>query len=207
MLRNRLVTTARSLLERLERKVRSAREPAVAPTPAVAPAPEPQPEVKPKPVNWELRSQGDLVDHIIGHYHEGLRRDLPILIATSRTVVRDNKGHAENPGELTDLLEALANDLESHMLKEERMLFPQLRTGQRGGPVDMPIRMMEREHEGHDESLAQIRAATRELTAPADASDAWRKLYADIAALEAALREHIYLENNVLFARAMGGEY
>lgn len=202
MLRNRLVTTARSLLGRLERKYRTVRE-----TPVAAPEPEPQADVKPKPVNWELRSQGELVDHIIGHYHEGLRRDLPLLVEASRSVVRDNKGHAENPRELPDLLEALANELESHMLKEERVLFPQLRTGQRGGPVDMPIRMMEREHEGHDESLAQIRGATRELAAPQDASPAWRKLYADVLALETALREHIYLENNVLFARALGGEY
>lgn len=207
MLRNLLVTKARSLLGRLEQRVRAAREtPAAAPVRDDAPVREEVP-VKEKPVNWELRSQAEIVDHIIGHYHEGLRRDLPLLIEASRGVVRDNKGHAENPRELPDLLETLANELESHMLKEERVLFPQLRTGQRGGSVDMPIRMMEREHEGHDESLSHIRGATRELTAPADASDAWRTLYADIRALETALREHIYLENNVLFARAMGGEY
>lgn len=205
MLRERLMTTARSLLGRLEQKVRSVREtPVVEPPPPVA---EPAPAPKPKPVNWELRSQGEIVDHIIGHYHEGLRRDLPLLIEASRSVVKGNQDHAENPVELTRLLEAFADELESHMLKEERVLFPQLRTGQRGGPIDMPIRMMEREHEVHEDNLVQIRLVTRELVAPADASDAWRKLYADIVALEAALREHIYLENNVLFARAIGGEY
>lgn len=207
MLRNRLVTTARSLLGRLEQKVRAVRETPAATPPPSTPPPREEPARAPKPVNWELRSQGEIVDHIISHYHEGLRRDLPVLVDAARSVVRAHQGHAENPRELPDLLEALANDLESHMQKEERVLFPQLRTGQRGGPVDMPIRMMEREHEGHDESLAQIRAATRELVAPPDASDAWRKLYADLVGLEAALREHIYLENNVLFARAMGGEY
>lgn len=205
-LTSRLLTTARGLLGRIEQRVRALREPPksaptnaspAAPPAAVAPASPPAP----KPVNWELRSQADLVDHIVGHYHEGLRRDLPRLIAAARGAGTDV------PGGLVDHLESFANELESHMAKEERILFPVLRTGQRGGQIDMPIRMMEREHEGHDDALAELRALTSDLTAPAGAPAAVTALYAELRALESALREHIYLENNVLFARAAGGEY
>jgi regulator of cell morphogenesis and NO signaling len=189
--RSRLEGLARKVLARLDNKVR----------PPVPPAPEPEPApvepVVPKPINWELRSQAELVDHIVGHYHEGLRRELPRLIEAA---------HA-GPAGLVDVIESLAADLESHMQKEERVLFPTLRTGARGGPIDMPIRMMEREHESHDEHLDRIRELTGGFTPPADAANTVKQLYADLATLESDLRQHIYLENNVLFARALGGEY
>jgi regulator of cell morphogenesis and NO signaling len=206
-LRNRLRSLARTAITRLEDRYRGIRR-----TEATAQAPAPvaeEPPVAPvkKPVNWELRSQAELVAHIVDHYHAGLRRDLPLLIDAARSVEREHRDHADRPTGLADLLEEFSNELESHMAKEERVLFPTLRTGQRGGQVDMPIRMMEREHEGHDEMLARIRQVTRDLTAPASAPAAWSKLYVDLSALESELREHIYLENNVLFARALGGEY
>jgi regulator of cell morphogenesis and NO signaling len=161
----------------------------------------------PKPTNWELRSQAEIVEHIEQHYHAGLRRDVPVLVEEARRVEREHAGHVAVPVGLAHLLESFAAELESHMLKEERVLFPMLRTGARGGPIDMPIRMMEREHEGHDEQLEHIRELTQQFSAPSDASPAWKQLYAGLATLETELRQHIYLENNVLFARAAGGEY
>ncbi|HSN26129.1 MAG TPA: hemerythrin domain-containing protein [Kofleriaceae bacterium] len=199
--RARMPARARGIVDRIEGMVqaRRAQPPEPPPPPVVVAEPPPAPPA-PKAVNWELRSQADIVDHIEQHYHAGLRRDLPELVAEARKAER--AGHA---GGLADLLEEFANELEAHMMKEERVLFPILRGGNRGGPVDMPIRMMEREHESHDEQLARIRTQTNDFTAPAEA--AWASLYARLAVLEAELRQHIYLENNVLFARAVGGEY
>jgi iron-sulfur cluster repair di-iron protein len=177
------------------------------PKPPAPAAPEPAPEPvepvapKKKSINWELRSQAEIVDHIISHYHEGLRRDLPALVDAARKLHRE---HPAAPGELADELAELYAELDGHMLKEETVLFPELRTGARGGQLDMPIRMMERDHESHDERLARIREHTANLTAPADAPPAWQDLYAKLAALEADLRQHIYLEDNILFARATG---
>lgn len=205
--KDRLPTRARELVERF---TTGHRAPPVEPEPAAAavtpPAVEPEKPAR-KNVNWELRSQADLVDHIVEHYHAGLRRDLPSLIERARQVEREHAAHASVPRGLANLLESLASELESHMMKEERMLFPTLRTGSRGGPVDMPIRMMEREHDSHTDELEQIRQLAHDLVAPTDASATWRDLYAGLARLEEELRQHIYLENNVLFARALGGEY
>lgn len=206
-------STARGLLDRLQstyRARRSSSSPATRPvaesttSPVSPPVPASPP---PKPINWELRSQAEIVDHVEQHYHAGLRRDVPVLVEGARGIEREHAGHAEVPAGLASLLESFAAELEAHMLKEERILFPMLRTGARGGPIDMPIRMMEREHESHDEQLERIRELTHDFSAPADASPAWTQLYASLATLEADLRQHIYLENNVLFVRATGGEY
>ncbi|MBL9016949.1 MAG: hemerythrin domain-containing protein [Myxococcales bacterium] len=198
-LRGRLISTARGVLGRLEAKYRAFREPprppVTTPAPPIVEAPPP-----PKQINWELRSQAELVDHIVGHYHAGVRRDLPRLLAAARGA------SPRVPEGLTEALETIGHELEGHMAKEERVLFPALRTGQRGGAVDMPIRMMEREHEGHDDLLAQIRAATNDLTLPSDAPASWQALYEELRAFETALREHVYLEEHVLFARGLGGE-
>jgi regulator of cell morphogenesis and NO signaling len=180
-----------------------------APPPA-APAPMPAaPEASPAPVveknvKWELRTQAELVEHIVSHYHANLRRDLPALIDAARRIERDHAAHAAVPRGLADELASFASELESHMLKEETVLFPTLRTGARGGQLDMPIRMMERDHDGHTAGLDRIREHTANLTAPDDASAAWLDLYRGLATLETDLQQHIYLENNILFVRATG---
>ena len=172
--------------------------PAAAPAP---PPPAPSPPVK-RERNWEMRSQVELIEHIVSHHHEGLRRDLPELIGAARRLEREQVQHPAVPRGLTDTLVELASELEGHMFSEESSLFPTLRAGARGGPIDMQVRMMARDHDGHTASLGRIRHQTANLTAPADATPEWTKLYAGLAALESDLREHVYLEDNILFARA-----
>lgn len=188
----------RAVFDRLRTATPAARPPAPA-----APEVVPEPVVERKP-NWELRTQAEIVDHIESHYHAGLRRDLPRLVEAARRIQREHAGHTAAPRGLADELASLASELESHMLKEETVLFPMLRTGARGGQLDMPIRMMVRDHDGHAEGLERIRQCTSDLTAPADASAAWVDLYTELVTLEIDLRQHIYLENNILFARASG---
>ena len=210
-LARRAPDTARGILRRLRDAYRAKR---TSPPAATAPSSAPshtgadsiaEPTVRaPKPKNWELSSQAELVDHIEQHYHAGLRRDLPTLVDAARKVEREHANHPAVPAGLTDVLAAFAGELESHMLKEETMLFPVLRNGARGGAIDMPMRMMEREHDSHDDQLARIRDLTNDMKVPADASATWTALYAGLTTLETELRQHIYLENNVLFARATG---
>ncbi len=189
----------RAVLRRVDRF----RTPAsTAPTPVTAEA-TPEPVVE-KKVNWELRTQAEIVDHIVSHYHAKLHRDLPTLVEAARRLEREHAGHAAVPRGLCDELASFGSELEAHMLKEETVLFPELRTGARGGGVDMPIRMMERDHESHADGLERIRQCTNDLTPPADASAAWIDLYRELEILENDLHQHIYLENNILFARATG---
>lgn len=139
-----------------------------------------------------------LIDHILVRYHETHRRELPELIALARRVEERHAGHPQVPRGLAALLEHMAEALEEHMQKEERILFPMMRAG--GVPMIMgPIQVMEHEHVEHGEKLRQLEALTRNHTPPADACTSWHALYAGTRKLVDDVMQHIHLENNVLF--------
>jgi regulator of cell morphogenesis and NO signaling len=156
-------------------------------------------------VRWDERSQTELADHIEVHYHAALRRDLPTLIEAARKVERVHFKKPAVPAGLADHLAEFLAEMESHMMKEERVLFPMIRRGSRGESVYMPVRVMETEHDGHRIALQHTRQLTDDLQAPPHACATWRALYDGLAALEADLMQHIHLENNILFARATRG--
>lgn len=186
----------------IRKRLRAAFDKAVRPPPPKAPAAvAPSAPIK-KEKTWEMSSQAELVDHIVSHHHEGLRRDLPALVNVAMRLEREQAQNPAVPRGLAETLMTMSSELEGHMLSEESSLFPMLSSGTRGGPVDMQLRMMDRDHADHAKHLERIRKQTANLTAPADASAEWSKLYADLVTLEAELRQHIYLEDNILFARA-----
>ena len=87
----------------------------------------------------------------------------------------------------------------------KRVLFPLILEGL-GARASGPVRVMEMEHEEHGRNLARIRQLTSDLTAPDDACPTWHALYVRLAQLESELFDHMHLENNVLFPRALNEE-
>ena len=157
------------------------------------------------PERWDTKPLPDLIDFILSQYHGPLRADLPALIEAARRVERVHGKKASCPNGLASLLEHLAAELEEHLTKEEQVLFPALRSGRRGGPVHMPIRVMMQEHDDHGANLQHLRELATGFLPPPEACATWRALYTGLEKLEAELMEHIHLENNVLFPRALNG--
>ena len=62
---------------------------------------------------------------------------------------------------------------------------------------------MEIEHEHHGEDLQAVRQLTNDLIPPDEACTTWRALYLGLQQLEQELMDHIHLENNILFRRAL----
>jgi regulator of cell morphogenesis and NO signaling len=155
-----------------------------------------------EPVPWTERPLTELVFHIVTRYHGGLRRDLPGLIAMARKVEQRHGKRAAHPTGLADKLTAMAEELESHLDKEERILFPMIVAG-RGRLAGGPITVMTREHDDHGEALEWLREHAGGFMPPAEACATWRALYRGLSDLEADLMAHIHLENHVLFPRAM----
>ena len=143
-------------------------------------------------------SPTELIDHILERYHAVHRAQLPELIRMARRVEAVHRDHPEVPAGLADTLEAMHDELLSHMHKEEAILFPMLKAG--GNPfVGQPIGMMRAEHTDHGAALDRLNALTHDATPPQGACNTWRALYAGIAQLNDDLINHIHLENNVLF--------
>lgn len=152
--------------------------------------------------DWARRPLRELVDHIVARFHEPLRAELPELVRMARRV---EVVHPEKPGcplGLGDHLARVQEELELHMQKEEQVLFPIIRSG-RGAHAGGPVSVMEREHDEHAVALRRIRELTGDMQPPPHACTTWRALYLRLDALERDLMEHIHLENNVLFPRAL----
>ncbi|MFV1986151.1 MAG: iron-sulfur cluster repair di-iron protein [Gemmatimonadota bacterium] len=152
---------------------------------------------------WEERPLDELIDHILTTYHEALRSELPRLQQMARKVlaVHGDKMPEVLP-ELHRVFSDLQTELESHMAKEEEILFPMIRAGH-GENAGAPITVMEHEHASAGAALERLRELTNDYQPPADACATWTGLWAGLADLEKELHLHIHLENNILFPRAM----
>lgn len=156
------------------------------------------------PLAFDALPLGDLLDHILERYHEPLRTELPRLIAMAEKVERVHATKPDCPLGLTAHLEHIKAEIEAHMFKEEQVLFPAIRAGKTGF-VPAPIQVMHEEHEEHGRNLTTTRSLTTDLAPPAHACTTWRTLYLGLEQLERDLMDHIALENNVLFPRALRG--
>jgi regulator of cell morphogenesis and NO signaling len=153
-------------------------------------------------VRWDQRPLDELVDYILTRYHAPLKEELPRLIELAGKVETVHADKPDRPSGLTALLEDVRESVDGHLAKEEQILFPLIQSG-RGQMAHMPIHVMIQEHEDHGKNLQRIRELTHDLTLPEYACTSWRELYRSLQQLEVELMDHIHLENNILFPRAM----
>ncbi|WNN50554.1 iron-sulfur cluster repair protein YtfE [Siccibacter colletis] len=159
----------------------------------------------PQEKDWRSAPLPEIIDHIIVRYHDRHREQLPELILQATKVERVHAAKASVPRGLTKYLTMLHEELTNHMMKEERILFPMIKQGM-GSQAGGPVSVMESEHDEAGELLEVIKHTTNNVTPPDDACTTWRALYNGINEMIDDLMNHISLENNVLFPRALAGE-
>lgn len=142
----------------------------------------------------------DLIAYIIERYHKVHRLEFPEVIALARRVETVHQDRTDCPHGLANLLSDMFEDLEDHQHKEEAVLFPAMLKGI--GPVLRgPIARMMEDHHELGALLAFMADLTDDFVAPENACATWRALYAGCSKLDMDLREHVHLENNILFRR------
>ena len=148
-----------------------------------------------------------LTDHIVRTYHDALRAELPRLNTMAAKVAKVHGDKEARLDRVAATLAALSDELQTHMRKEELMLFPIIDALEKGGSASMgiasPIAVMEDEHDHAGVLLAELRALTDEYRPPQWGCATMRALYAGLAELEQAMHVHVHLENNILFSRAL----
>ena len=142
----------------------------------------------------------DLIQLVLERYHAVHRRELPELRKLAARVESVHVDHPASPKGLADLVARIQAELESHMQKEEQILFPLMLAG--GSPmIGNPIAVMRHEHDEAGEDLKAMEKLTNGLTLPDDACNTWRALYAGLGKFADDLTEHIHIENNILFPK------
>ena len=165
--------------------------------------------------NWQSRSLAELTDHIVRTHHDYTKSEIERLNQLGAKVVSVHGQRHPELIKVADLFGALQQDLVPHMLKEEQVLFPyivHLEDASRNrrpaptpffGTVRNPIQMMIREHDSAGDMLRELRSASQNYTVPLDGCVSYRTLYQALQELEQDLHQHIHLENNILFPRAV----
>jgi regulator of cell morphogenesis and NO signaling len=169
--------------------------------------------------DWSAAPLQELIDHILQAHHAYMKEALPRIGNLTRKVLRAHGAkHGEMLRRVQDLCDALDAELNNHLLKEEAVLFPYIAAAEANrregaespvacfGSVRNPIRQMENEHEGAGQTLLEIRRVTGDFSLPEDACPTFRALYEELERMEADLHQHIHLENNILFPRAIAAE-
>lgn len=148
----------------------------------------------------------ELIDHIVSKHHGYLREELPRLHIMAERVAQVHGSRTPSLIEVLKVFEALSFELAHHLMKEEEVLFPEIRSRAKGEsagiPLDGAIGTMLEEHDEAGAALAKLRELTNGFTPPAEACNTYRALFAGLADLETDLHRHIHLENSVLFRAA-----
>jgi regulator of cell morphogenesis and NO signaling len=156
----------------------------------------------------------ELADHIERTHHDFLREEFPRLDAMTNRVAHVHGEHEPRLLGVRDTFLALRAEMDSHMMKEEQILFPRIRqleasTGTPAfprGSLSGPIDQMEEEHGAAGSALERLSALTDGFVPPEWACNTYRAMLSALATLERDLHQHVHKENNILFPRALALE-
>lgn len=168
--------------------------------------------------DWQVEPLADLIGHIKNTHHKYTREEIARLGPLFDKVCSvHRKNHTELP-EIRETFRGLAQELITHMMKEEMVLFPYIVRMEEAviekepvlpppfGSVQNPVSVMQHEHDSAGNALRAMREASNGYSVPADACVSYQTLYKALEAFEADLHQHIHLENNILFPRAIAME-
>jgi regulator of cell morphogenesis and NO signaling len=156
----------------------------------------------------------ELADHIVNTHHAYVKNELPLILGYLQKVASK---HGERHPELYKIFElfaAVKEEMELHMQKEERILFPRIGETERlvadhatlsinKNFLAAPVLMMEQEHDHAGSMMAEIRKLSNNYVPPADACTTYRLSFSALQAFEMDLHRHVHLENNILFPKAL----
>ncbi len=156
---------------------------------------------------WASMDAAALVDHLELTHHRYLWDEMPRLSALADKVLGAHGARHPEINEIRRCWDEIRADLEPHLLKEEKMLFPMIRELAAAktapdlpcGSLTNPISVMLREHDGVGELMAQLRTLTNDYRPPSDGCASYQAWFADLEALESDTHLHIHKENNLLF--------
>ena len=164
---------------------------------------------------WISSPLRDLTGHIREQHHRYVRAAIPRLRAQLAKVRGKHGERHREIGEIAKLFREVGREMIAHMQKEEQILFPYIEALERSADgnglveppffqtVRNPVHTMMKEHDAVGDLVKQIHKASDGYRAPADGCASYKALYQGLRQFEADLHQHLHLENNILFPRAV----
>lgn len=162
--------------------------------------------------NWELDK---LSNYIVDTHHVYVRKAIPEITTMAHELVEKNVNEHPELKEIADTFETMSKGLEEHMAGEEKYLFPYIekllkaqRAGEKlpkpgFGSIDVPLKHHYEDHDHSDQMMKQIRELCKDYNLSENASASYQKFYEQLKQFEADLKQHIYIENEVLFGKSI----
>ncbi|MFD0769788.1 iron-sulfur cluster repair di-iron protein [Bacillus sp. CGMCC 1.60114] len=160
-------------------------------------------------IDWKTASYSELIDHVVNKHHRYLNEELPLLSPYVTKVLRVHGAGQPHLAQIHKLFHELKTELEQHLIKEETEDFPLILAFEQNPSDENYTKLrkvvdeLENEHTHAGNIIKELREVTNDFTPPAGACGTYRLVYQRLEAIESDLFQHIHLENNILFPRAI----
>ncbi|MGG2093430.1 iron-sulfur cluster repair di-iron protein [Bacillus sp. S13(2024)] len=160
-------------------------------------------------IDWKTASYSELIDYVVNKHHHYLNEELPLLSPYVTKVLRVHGAGQPHLAQIHKLFHELKTELEQHLIKEETEDFPLILAFEQNPSDENYTKLrkvvdeLENEHIQAGNIIKELREITNDFTPPAGACGTYRLVYQRLEALESDLFQHIHLENNILFPRAI----
>jgi regulator of cell morphogenesis and NO signaling len=163
-------------------------------------------------------NQHELIDYILENHHKYVEEKIPQIKEYLTKVTEVHGKQHEELFDVKSIFEESAGELAAHMKKEEIILFPFVKKLEDAvengsepptpgfGTVENPINMMKDDHSEEGERFAKIQDLTNNYTTPKDGCNTYEVTLKMLKEFHNDLLQHIHLENNILFPRALAME-
>ncbi len=174
--------------------------------------------IDPSEADWTIAPLSVLTAHIKNHHHKYVRHAIAHILPLLEKVVAKHGSHRPELAEITSAFRAVAKEMTAHMQKEEMILFPFIDALDQAAmahsaperpffqSVRNPIFAMMNEHDAAGDLVKQIRKASADYQPPEDSCTSYKALFQELQEFERDLHQHVHLENNILFPRAVAME-
>jgi regulator of cell morphogenesis and NO signaling len=164
--------------------------------------------------NFDAWPLSFLADYIVNVHHKYVLDSVELLDELSEKVARKHGDRFAELAEIRQCVVDLLQELTTHMVKEERILFPYIKQieqkkngsnhfAQAFDSIEKPIWVMEQDHEVAGDLLRRLRELTNGYAVPPNGCNSHNFLYKKLEEFEGDLHQHIHLENNILFPKAI----
>jgi regulator of cell morphogenesis and NO signaling len=165
-----------------------------------------------KQMHFSEMTETQLVNHIVTTHHDYVKNAMPMIAAHLEKVVAKHGDSFPEMVRVKELFAVIHEDMDLHMKKEETILFPRILEIEKSGGTENdfpsgylsgPIAMMEHEHENAGDVMFEIRNLTHHYAVPTGACTTFRVCLSELKEFEDDLHQHVHLENNILFPKAL----